>query len=114
MSLLSMLFDRDTIDNLSPEEFKTRLESEKDAVLIDVRTEAEHNQLRIPNSKLIDIHSHSFQEKLEELDKTKSYFVYCHSGNRSYYAAKAMKKLGFEKVYNLSTGISGWRGPVEQ
>jgi rhodanese-related sulfurtransferase len=50
---------------------------------------------------------------LEELDKDKTYFVYCLAGGRSAQACGIMKQLGFEKVYNLVGGISQWEGPVE-
>ncbi len=113
MGIFGSLFEKENIENLSPDDFKMRLEEEKDAALIDVRTQAEHSQMKIPNSKLIEVQSAFFKDKLEKLDKKKAYFLYCQTGSRSYYAAKSMKRMGFEKVYNLSTGIAGWKGPVE-
>lgn len=109
----SILNKKDSVPNLNSESFKKGLSEESNAELIDVRTPAEHEESRIPHSKLIDIMSPDFNEEIQKLDKSKSYFVYCRSGNRSYYAAKAMKKIGIEKVYNLADRIIGWDGEVE-
>jgi rhodanese-related sulfurtransferase len=114
MNIFSMLFVKNNFDNLSPDEFKNKLNEDKKSVLIDVRTKAEFSASRIPQAKLIDISSSSFSGEIEKLDKTKSYFVYCQSGMRSRAACSNMKKLGFENVYNLSGGISGWNGRLER
>ena len=41
-------------------------------------------------------------------DKNKTYFVYCHSGNRSGNACNLMSEMGFEHLYNLSGGLTKW------
>lgn len=110
----SFLKSKSNIENLNSEDFENKLKEEKDSVLIDVRTQQEHYDARIPNSLLIDLMNPNFTHELEKLDKSKSYFLYCRSGNRSYYAAKEMVKLGFEKVYNLAPGIIGWNGKIER
>lgn len=99
--------------DLDAASFEDQVKQDGDAVLLDVRTPMENNQARIPNSKLIDISSPSFLDEIESLDKSKSYYVYCRSGNRSYHAGVAMLKMGFENVYNLAPGIIGWKGQVE-
>lgn len=113
-SILSSMFGAKTqVQNLSAEEFDAQFKEDNEAVLLDVRTDMEHAQARIPNSILIDIASPSFQLDIDKLDKNKSYFVYCRSGNRSYHAARQMMQSGFEKVYNLAPGIIGWHGEIE-
>jgi rhodanese-related sulfurtransferase len=99
--------------DLDSSEFEKQLKEDKDAVLIDVRTKSEHDEIRIPNSELIDIMDPQFSEKIDQLDKTKSYYLYCRSGNRSYHAGRAMINKGFTKVYNLEPGIIGWMGETE-
>jgi rhodanese-related sulfurtransferase len=89
------------------------MKSDPDAVLIDVRTKDEFDEARIPNSKLINLMDPTFHDQIAALDKSKSYYVYCRSGNRSYHAGNMMVKMGFEKVYNLASGIIGWHGNVE-
>ncbi|MCF8355611.1 MAG: rhodanese-like domain-containing protein [Melioribacteraceae bacterium] len=109
----SMFTTGNKVINLDSQSFEEQFKNDNNAVLIDVRTKAENTDERIPNSKLIDIMDPQFNEKIEALDKSKSYFLYCRSGNRSYHAGRAMVNKGFEKVYNLADGIIGWHGEVE-
>lgn len=99
--------------DLDSSTFEKQVKEDNDAVLIDVRTKGEHEEARIPNSKLIDIMDPMFLDKIEELDKEKSYYLYCRSGNRSYHAGRAMIQRGFTKVFNLEPGIIGWMGEIE-
>jgi rhodanese-related sulfurtransferase len=101
------------VENLDAKTFEAKLAGDKNAVLLDVRTPMEHQMVRIPDSILIDINSPMFMEEIDKLDKTKSYYVYCRSGNRSFHAGNYMLKAGFEKVFNLEPGIIGWNGKKE-
>jgi rhodanese-related sulfurtransferase len=101
------------VENLDAESFKKKLEEDSDAVLLDVRTQMEHQMVRIPNSILIDIYNPLFRQEVDKLDKNKSYYVYCRSGNRSFHAGNYMIQTGFEKVFNLEPGIIGWKGEKE-
>lgn len=101
-------------ENLDSEAFEEQIKNDPDAVLVDVRTEAEHYDARIPDSILIDLMNPHFMHEIEKLDKSKNYYLYCRSGNRSYHAAKEMARVGFEKVYNLAPGIIGWSGEIER
>ena len=101
------------VENLDAKMFEKRVTEDKEAILLDVRTPMEHQMVRIPNSILIDINSPTFVQEIEKLDKNKSYYVYCRSGNRSFHAGNYMLKAGFEKVYNLEPGIIGWQGQKE-
>lgn len=100
--------------NINSEMFSEKVKTDPDAVLIDVRTGNEFVLGHIPNSKLIDIMSPSFLEEIEQLDKTKNYYLYCRSGNRSYHAGLAMIRIGFKAVFNLQNGILDWYEPLEQ
>lgn len=87
--------------NISPEEFKEKLEEER-GVVIDVRTKGEYEDGHLAmTDQQIDFMSDNFQDKVDELDKEKTYYLYCRSGNRSGQAARIMKNKGFEKVYNV-------------
>lgn len=80
-----------------------------DFVILDIRTPAEYKKERLFDSIQIDYYSKSFTHLLNDLDKDKSYLVYCRSGNRSGRALSLFKTLGFKNVYNLDQGIKGWR-----
>lgn len=86
----------------------------QDAVILDVRTEEEVASGKIPNSINIDIYKgQGFVYQVEELDKNKTYYVYCRSGARSAQACSIMNQLGFENTFNLIGGIMQWEGPIE-
>jgi rhodanese-related sulfurtransferase len=102
-----------SVENLDSKTFEKKIAEDKDAVLLDVRTPMENQMVRIPNSILIDLNSPIFIQEIEKLDKSKNYYVYCRSGNRSFHAGNFMLQAGFQKVYNLEPGIIGWHGEKE-
>lgn len=77
-------------------------------VLLDVRTPEEFSEGYINGAENIDIKSPDFADKLDRLDKNKTYLVYCRKGGRSAKAMEIMKSKGFEKVYNMLGGITKW------
>ncbi|HWS59680.1 MAG TPA: rhodanese-like domain-containing protein [Flavobacterium sp.] len=99
--------------DLTQEDWVSQYEAAENSVILDVRTENEYNDGIIPNSINIDIYEgQGFIDKLQELDKSKKYFVYCRSGARSAKACEVMYSLGFEEAYNLEGGILGWNGDI--
>jgi rhodanese-related sulfurtransferase len=99
--------------DLSQEEWREQLESDENAFLLDVRTPDEVEEGYIPNATNIDIYlGQEFVAELEKLDKTKNYYVYCRSGQRSGQACAIMNKLGFENAFNLEGGFMNWEGEV--
>ena len=99
--------------NLSQEEWSSQLEQDDNAFILDVRTSEEVEEGYIPGSSNIDIYlGQEFLEELEKLDKTKNYYVYCRSGNRSGQACAIMNNAGFKNTYNLEGGFMKWEGAV--
>lgn len=99
--------------NLTQEDWKAQLENDSNSVVLDVRTDGEVAEGIIPSAIQIDIYKgQGFIYELEELDKNKSYYVYCRSGNRSGQACAIMNQLGFENAYNLVGGILEWKGEL--
>ncbi|MGB5499999.1 MAG: rhodanese-like domain-containing protein, partial [Maribacter sp.] len=91
------------------------LNADANAFILDVRTRIEVSEGYIPNASNIDIYlGQQFLAELEKLDKSKSYYVYCRSGNRSRQACAIMNSVGFENAYNLEGGIIAWQGDVAQ
>ena len=89
--------------------FSTKLNTTKNAMLLDVRTPEEYAGGYIGNAMNIDFYKPNFQEEIKKLDKDKTYFVYCQAGGRSKSAYEILKKEGFAKVYELNGGISEWQ-----
>ena len=100
------------MEDLSNQRWKELITETDDYVVLDVRTPEECNEGIIAEAIQINfLASHDFVSALEGLNKGKTYFVYCRSGNRSAQACKYMTMKGF-KTYNLMNGIMGWDGEV--
>lgn len=101
--------------DFSQEEWVEQLQQDENAFILDVRTEDEVEEGYIPNATNIDIYlGQGFLEELEKLDKSKNYYVYCRSGNRSGQACAIMNSVGFENTYNLEGGFMNWEGEVAE
>ena len=69
--------------------------------LLDVRTAAEFEAGYIANAINFDFLSGEFEENIPNLDKTKTYYLYCRSGVRSGKSAQLLLDNGFTNVYNI-------------
>ena len=94
---------------LTPAEFKQKMEEDKDAVILDVRTAEEVESGVIGKPMIIDYFRKDFNARIKELDNSKTYLVYCATGFRSGETVRLMRKNGFKKAYNLAGGIQHWR-----
>ncbi len=94
---------------LSAKDFKQKMEVYDDVVLIDVRTPEEIRAFAIDGYKEMNIMDPTFTMKVDDLDREKSYFLYCRSGNRSGQACRYMLSQGFKKLYHLKGGIIEWQ-----
>lgn len=88
-------------------EAKKRLDSGENIVILDVRTQAEFMEKRIPKSILIPVDSLRKEAEERLPDKNTTIFVYCLSGRRTDAALKLLAKLGYQNLYNLG-GIIHW------
>jgi rhodanese-related sulfurtransferase len=95
--------------DLSVSEFSNKV-AEVGVVTLDVRTPGEFNEGHIEGALLVDFQSGNFENEIASLDKSKTYAVYCRSGNRSGQAVKVMSEAGFTNIYNLNGGVIDWAG----
>jgi rhodanese-related sulfurtransferase len=98
--------------SLSPAEARetiTKRATDPDFILLDVRTRKEFDAERIAGAVVVDYRSPSFRDEMAKLDRSKSYLVYCRTGNRTNGAVKVMRELGFPNVYVFSGGITKWK-----
>jgi len=81
------------------------------ALLLDVRTEAEHREQRLENSLLIP--HDQIAQRLGEIaaaqggDRSRPIVVFCQRGGRAATAKQVLLANGFTEVTNLG-GISDW------
>lgn len=101
------------MENINKENWKTLLAESENAVVLDVRTPAEWSGGIQRNAvKLNFLDGAEFMSGIEKLDKSKTYFIYCRSGNRSGQACQIMEAKGFAKTYNLLGGMMSWDGEI--
>jgi phage shock protein E len=83
--------------------------SEKNLVIIDLRTPGEYNGGFIANAQNIDTYSPDLVEQLNQLDKNSTYLIYCRTKNRSGSVGNYMVQNGFKKVYQMVDGYVGYQ-----
>lgn len=89
----------------TPQDLQLRLEQKNpDDILLDVRTPEEFAAGNIPGSTNFDISGLDLFDKIERLDPTKTYILYCRSGSRSQMAAMIMSQKGLN-VINCEFGF---------
>ena len=103
------------IKQIKSSEIKKFIETNPDAVLLDVRTEDEWNKVGKPNTKDLGIKSffititqdQSFLDKVKEnINKKNKVLVICAAGGRSIIAANLLANEGYNTI-NISDGFSG-------
>ncbi|MFW5973172.1 MAG: redoxin domain-containing protein [Bacteroidota bacterium] len=87
-------------DEVTPKQLLDRVDR-GDAVLIDVRTDAEYAAGRLKGSQQIDFLAPDFGRRVASLDRDQTYYLYCRTGNRSGQAVEAMRRMGFQNLHNL-------------
>jgi rhodanese-related sulfurtransferase len=78
-------------------------------VILDVRTPGEVAEGRIAGAVNVDLQASDFERRLSAMDKSRTYLVYCRTGNRSRRAIETMERLGFGSVQHMYEGIVGWQ-----
>ncbi len=94
-------------EQISAEEAKSLMDSEKDYIIIDSRTEAEFNEGHIEGAILIPEYEIAQRAEKELPDKDQLILVYCRSGRRSKIASEELSKLGYTNVKEFG-GIIDW------
>ncbi|MBN1341554.1 MAG: rhodanese-like domain-containing protein [Phycisphaerae bacterium] len=86
-------------------------QSNRDFVILDVRTPAEFAAERIEGAVNIDVETDTqvFTSEVSKLDPTRKYLIYCRSGRRSCIAGGIMESLGFTDLSHLEGGINAWK-----
>ena len=111
------------VENIHPRQVWEALQSNPDARLVDVRTDAEWNFVGIPDLSSVGQETvlipwqvyptmqvnGGFTEQLRRAGVAAEQQVYfiCRSGVRSLSAARAAQAAGFSHVYNVADGFEG-------
>jgi len=78
-------------------------------VLLDLRTPPEFAAGHLEGAVNIDYYAPDFGARIAALDRSKTYLVYCRTGNRSGKALPLFDRLGFTSVVHLTDGIVAWQ-----
>ncbi len=85
------------------------MQTEKDYILLDVRTEEEYKAGHIPNAVCIPNETIGNGEIGALKDKNQLILVYCRSGRRSKETAQKLANLGYTNIKEFG-GIIDWTG----
>ena len=96
-----------TYQQITAQEAKEIMDSGKDHVIIDARTEEEFAEGHIQNAILIPEYEVAERAESELPEKDALILVYCRSGRRSKIASEELVKLGYTNVYEFG-GIIDW------
>jgi rhodanese-related sulfurtransferase len=91
---------------VDPPQLKALLESEHRPRLLDVRTAGEFARGTIPGAEHAELAT--LPAKADALDPDMPLVLVCASGARSAQGCAWLQQHGFQRVYNLGGGISGW------
>ncbi len=105
------------IENLTPQQSWELMQSNAQAVLIDVRTKIEHGfvghplqSVHVPWKEAPDWQvNDDFVNQIQQIvnDKSVPVLLLCRSGQRSLEAAKLLEVQGFEHLVNILDGFEG-------
>ena len=94
-------------EQISAEKAKELMNTEKDYVILDARTQEEFDEGHIKGAIMIPEYEVSNRAEKELPNKDQLILVYCRSGRRSKIAAQALQDLGYTNVKEFG-GIIDW------
>jgi rhodanese-related sulfurtransferase len=77
------------------------------AFFLDVRTQAEWEQMHIAKSSLIPLDE--LQNRLSELPRDRDIVVVCLSGHRSKEGMTILQQAGFSRATCMTGGLTAWK-----
>lgn len=108
---------------LCPQEAFSILQQDSDAVLTDVRSQAELDLVgRVPNAIHIEwafypgmVANANFAAQLQsQINQDKTIIFMCRTGGRSHNAALVAQQLGYSQAYNMTEGFEGEANTAKQ
>jgi adenylyltransferase/sulfurtransferase len=102
--------EKNGIPQLSVRDLKKRVDAGEDLFILDVREPFEYQIANI-GGKLIP--QNEVPGRLGEIDRNREVIVQCKSGGRSQKVAEFLKQSGYDRVVNLSGGITAWSAEID-
>lgn len=98
------------LNGVTPAEVYAMYENKKKLTLLDVRSPAEYQQMRIEGSTHIPLGA--LRKRYDELSRELPIVTYCKISLRGYEAALILKHAGFKDVAVMDGGILMWPGKL--
>jgi len=92
--MFEAIFSKSNTKNISSSEAKARLSSNKNVLLLDVRTPEEYSEVHIPHSISLPLNQLKPGISKVASDKDAEIIVYCLSGIRAASACKELSAMG--------------------
>lgn len=112
MMLGNMFGGKGKFAQITMEDLAQRLETDKEYILLDVRTTEEFAEGRIPGAICIPNDEVASQAATKLPHKEQLIFVYCRSGMRSMMVANYLANQGYTNIVECG-GITDWQGKLE-
>lgn len=96
--MFEVLFRKRTTRNISPREAKERLSTDKNIILLDVRTPEEYTEVHISHSVLLPLNELKSGITKAVKNRDAEIIVYCLSGMRAAQACSQLVSMGYTNV----------------
>lgn len=92
---------------ITVEQFEKEYAQNPSGQCVDVRERAEYSAEKIEGFTLYPLSKLS-EKTVPELDRSKTTYLLCRSGNRACQAADKLEKIGFKDLRVIEGGLSAW------
>ncbi|WP_353780199.1 rhodanese-like domain-containing protein [Winogradskyella sp. 3972H.M.0a.05] len=92
----------DTLKSISAEEFAACCKAD-DIDILDVRKDGEYNAMHLENAQHFALDY--INQQMDEVDRSKTYYIHCAGGYRSVIAASILKARGFNNLIDVAGGF---------
>lgn len=96
-----------TSGNISINEAKQIIATNRNTILIDVRSKQEYQETHIDGAICIPHYEIQARIEKEVPNKNTVVILYCQSGMRSRVAMDVLKRKGYTNVYHIKNGLDG-------
>ena len=93
-------------ESISPVEVKQKLDAGEDIFMLDVRSPAEYEMMRLDNATLIPLGK--LRKSLDQIPMDKEVIAFCKISLRGYEAALILKANGYKNVKVMDGGVLMW------
>jgi hydroxyacylglutathione hydrolase len=97
----------DTIEFISAYRLDKLIDADEEVNIIDTRRKSEYESEHVMGSEVLTLDT--IKDHMNELDKDKTYYMYCLTGYRSASLISILKNNGYSKLINIEGGLDAIR-----